>query len=180
MVVDNRRLLVGLMFLAAAGSVLHVRAEEKAASGDWSVFRGPTGMGVSTSTGLPTSWSENEQLVWKTKLPGAGSSSPIVWKDHIYLTCYSGYLVPHEDRGSLDKLTRHLISLSREDGKLLWNRPVPIPIPQWSTIQPTITWLLPLTWVPMRAATPMKPVPHRQMIHRRHRPILTPHRVTVR
>ena len=38
---------------------------------DWSGFRGPSGMGVSTTKGLPVTWGESENIVWKTPLPGA-------------------------------------------------------------------------------------------------------------
>ena len=50
--------------------------------------------------------------------------SPIVFSDHIYLTCYSGYLVTGETQGSLDNLKRHLVCLERDDGTILWDRTV--------------------------------------------------------
>ena len=81
-------------------------------------------MGASDATGLPVKWNENENIAWKTALPGAGASSPVVFDDHIYLTSYTGYLVPGESGGSLDDLKRHLICLRRDDGKILWNQAV--------------------------------------------------------
>ncbi|MEQ9409122.1 MAG: PQQ-binding-like beta-propeller repeat protein [Fuerstiella sp.] len=102
---------------------------------DWSRFRGPGGMGVSAATDLPVTWSDNENLAWKTPLPGAGSSSPIVFGDHIYLTSYTGYLVPGESRGSLDALQRHLICLRRDDGTIHWNRAIPAKLPEEESIR---------------------------------------------
>ncbi len=61
------------------------------AADGWLQFRGPGGLGVSEEMGLPVTWSAGQNLVWKTELPGAGASSPIVIGDKIFLTCYSGY-----------------------------------------------------------------------------------------
>jgi outer membrane protein assembly factor BamB len=102
---------------------------------DWPRFRGPDGQGQSDASGLPLSWSAQENMAWKVRLPGAGSSSPIVIGDHIYLTCYSGYLVPGEAQGSLNDLARHLLCLNREDGALLWNKPVKATLPEESGIR---------------------------------------------
>ncbi len=104
-------------------------------NGDWSRFRGPGGMGVSHATDLPVTWSEDENLAWKTDLPGAGASSPIVLGDHIYVTCYSGYLVEGESGGSLDDLKRHLVCLRRADGTVLWDKSVKAKLPEEERIR---------------------------------------------
>ena len=62
-----------------------------ASAADWPQFRGPTADGVTTDPKLPLTWSESENLVWRTALPGPGSSSPIVSGDKVFLTSYSGY-----------------------------------------------------------------------------------------
>lgn len=53
---------------------------------DWRTWRGPGNDGLSDSTKLPDSWSEKENLAWKIPLPAAGSSTPIVVKNKIFLT----------------------------------------------------------------------------------------------
>lgn len=53
---------------------------------DWPQFRGPEARGVSEATGLPDRWSESENLLWKTPIPGRGWSSPIVVEDRVFLT----------------------------------------------------------------------------------------------
>ena len=105
------------------------------AAADWSGFRGPDGMGVSDAKGLPVSWSAGENIVWKTPMPGPAASSPIVLGDHIYLTCYTGYFVPGEDRGSLDQLNRHLIAIHSTDGQILWDRAIPAKLPEEKQIR---------------------------------------------
>ena len=101
----------------------------------WPGFRGPDGMGASSAKGLPLTWSADENIVWKTPLPGPGASSPIVWDDRIYVTCYSGYFVPDEPEGKLDNLKRHLLAVSRRDGKILWDRPVAARLPEEEKIR---------------------------------------------
>jgi len=96
---------------------------------DWPRFRGPTGDGLTGKTSLPLKWSEKENLVWRTKLPGPGSSSPIVVGDRVFLTCYSGYGVDAKEPGDLANLKRHAICLSRRDGQILWQSEVKAPAP---------------------------------------------------
>jgi outer membrane protein assembly factor BamB len=96
---------------------------------DWPRFRGPAGDGVTTETNLPLKWSETENLVWHTELPGPGSSSPIVSGDRVFLTCYSGYGVDAKEPGDLANLKRHAICLSRRDGKILWQHEVKTDLP---------------------------------------------------
>ena len=100
------------------------------AESNWPRFRGPSGMGVSDATGLPLSWSADDNIVWKTPMPGPGASSPIVFGDHVYLTCYTGYFVPGQSGGSLEALKRHLIAVRCSDGETLWNREVKAKLPE--------------------------------------------------
>ncbi len=100
-----------------------------AADGDWPQFRGPSGQGK-TAAGLPLRWSKNQGVLWRVKLPGAGSSSPIVYQGRIYLVCYSGYAVPGQRGGRLQDLRRHLLALDARDGSLLWQKTVPARMPE--------------------------------------------------
>ena len=53
----------------------------------WPAFRGPTGDGrAAAGSRPPISWSENENVTWRTELPGSGWSSPVVRGDRIYLS----------------------------------------------------------------------------------------------
>jgi outer membrane protein assembly factor BamB len=55
-------------------------------AGDWPQFRGPTQQGHSEERGLPLTWSETENIAWKTELPGLGWSSPAIVGRQIWLT----------------------------------------------------------------------------------------------
>ncbi len=52
----------------------------------WPQWRGPEATGASGDGNPPVEWSEEKNIRWKTQIPGKGSSSPIVWKDRIYVT----------------------------------------------------------------------------------------------
>ncbi|KPJ57880.1 MAG: hypothetical protein AMS16_00460, partial [Planctomycetes bacterium DG_58] len=69
-------------------------------------------------------------IVWKTEMPGPGASSPIVFGDRVYVTCYTGYVVRRGAEGSLEELKRHLIAVRLSDGRILWNKAVPAKLPE--------------------------------------------------
>lgn len=102
---------------------------------DWPAFRGPSGMGISVAKGLPVTWGNSENIAWKAPLPGPGASSPIVFGDRIYLTCYTGFFVPGESGGSQEDLKRHLLAFNRKDGKLVWDKAVAAKLPEENQIR---------------------------------------------
>lgn len=98
---------------------------EQTDAADWSQFRGPSGNGISYSTGLPTEWSAEKNITWKTKLPGHGASSPVLFGNQVFLTAYTGYGLTKDDEGSPSDLRLHVIAINRESGKILWDESVP-------------------------------------------------------
>jgi outer membrane protein assembly factor BamB len=102
---------------------------------NWSRFRGPDGLGVSAATDLPLEWDQTKNLAWKTALPGPGASSPITFRDRVYLTCYTGYFIPDQPGGSLEQLQRHLIAVRLSDGQILWDKAVAAKLPEESKIR---------------------------------------------
>jgi outer membrane protein assembly factor BamB len=101
-----------------------------ALAADWPGFRGPGSSGVSDETNLPTKWSDTENLVWKLDVPGFGSSSPIVWGDKVFVTCYTGYGVDSRNPGNQEDLARHLLCIDRKGGKVLWGKEVKAKLPE--------------------------------------------------
>jgi outer membrane protein assembly factor BamB len=120
---------------AKARSVRPVAARAKAQDANWPWFRGPDSMGTSDAKGLPLTWSADKNIAWKVPLPGPGASSPIVFGDRIYITCYTGFFVPGEAGGKQEDLKRHLIALKRNDGSLIWDRPVAAKLPEENKIR---------------------------------------------
>lgn len=57
-----------------------------AGTGDWSDFRGPGKDGHADGVTLPSSWSEEENVAWKTEVHGRGWSSPVLLEGRAWLT----------------------------------------------------------------------------------------------
>jgi outer membrane protein assembly factor BamB len=56
------------------------------ASAQWPQFRGPSGQGLASETGLPLEWSESRNVLWKSPVPGRGWSSPSISGGRVWLT----------------------------------------------------------------------------------------------
>jgi outer membrane protein assembly factor BamB len=106
-----------------------------ALAADWTQFRGPGGLGTSPDRGVPLNWNQNENILWKTDLPGAGTSSPVLIGDKIFLTAYSGYNIPGQPQGSQDDLKRHLLCLDRRSGRIAWTKNLPVKLPEQDRIR---------------------------------------------
>ena len=102
---------------------------------DWPRFHGPGGSGVSLEKRpLPVTWSETENLKWKAKLPGPGSSSPIVIGKRVIVTCWTGYAVdPDQESGNEKDLRRHVLCFDSDSGKVLWDQEVVPVLPKIPT-----------------------------------------------
>ena len=79
----------------------------------WTRFRGPNGTGISDATTIPTQWT-NADYNWIEKVPGTGSSSPVVWQDRLFLTCV--------DKGTA---TRSVLCIDTGNGQIRWRRDFP-------------------------------------------------------
>ena len=102
----NMRKLIGItIFAVFAVSTTHAE--------DWAQFRGPSGQGASNETGLPVTWSDAKNIVWRTELPGFGASSPVSLGDDLYVTCYSGYGLSRDKPEKMDDLRLHVIRVNR-------------------------------------------------------------------
>ena len=69
------------LILAASVAALPVLAGNQ-----WPQFRGPDGNGHSDARNLPVTWSEKENLKWKTALHDRAWSSPVILDGQIWLT----------------------------------------------------------------------------------------------
>jgi outer membrane protein assembly factor BamB len=111
---------------------------------NWPQWRGPSGLGVSTEVGLPTTWSARENIAWTASLRGLGSSSPVVWGDQVFVTSQMGRVPlgggPHpalarddaelvlrerpiggrRGAASTEPIVFVVESFSRADGRRLW------------------------------------------------------------
>ncbi|MGB7345525.1 MAG: PQQ-binding-like beta-propeller repeat protein [Pirellulaceae bacterium] len=110
------------------------------ATDNWPQWRGPLGTGVAVDADPPTDWSETDNIRWKTKIPGRGHSSPIVWDDHVFLTAAipvgpklppkpSGRPGAHDNLPVDSEYCFAVIAVDRKSGDVLWNKTVHQAIP---------------------------------------------------
>ena len=66
-------------------SLLFLLCSLNAPAAHWDQFRGPEGTGHSKAQ-LPLKWGEKDNIKWKTAIQGRGWSSPVIWKNQIWLT----------------------------------------------------------------------------------------------
>jgi outer membrane protein assembly factor BamB len=112
----HSRVLLGLMLLPLSAEQTPVRMIEAGgeAANYWPGWRGPSGQGLVRGSGYPDTWSATDNVLWKVEVPGRGNSSPIVWRDRIFLTTA-------QDNGA----RRAILCFRRNDGKLLWETSAP-------------------------------------------------------
>ncbi len=88
---------------------------------DWPAWRGPDGAGTSRGPAGPLKWSRDENVAWRTELPGPGNSTPVVWGGRIFLT----QALAKENR-------RALMAFDAKTGKELWRQSV-----EWDKADPS-------------------------------------------
>ena len=104
------------------------------AAQNWPQFRGPVASGVADGKPLPATWNaeKNENILWKTAIPGLAHSSPIVWGDRVYVTTaissdpnsefrhgLFGDVEPAKDQS---KHSFKVYAIDKHTGKILWEK----------------------------------------------------------
>lgn len=102
--------IYGMWFVAWCGVFLL-----SASASDWPEFRGPTGQGLAPGAEPPVTWSATEHVAWKTAIPGAGWSSPILYRGALYLTA-----ARLNDDGN--PVSLRLLRLDPETGRIRWDK----------------------------------------------------------
>lgn len=103
-------------------------------AGHWPSFRGSEAAGVAEQQNLPVRWNPatNENILWKTPIPGLAHSSPIVWGDTVFVTTAissekNATFKPglYGDGDASDDRSHHrwmLFAIDKRTGKVLWER----------------------------------------------------------
>ena len=101
----------------------------------WPQWRGPLGNGTAPHANPPVTWSEDDNVRWKTELPGLGHSTPIVWGDKIFLTTAIPHgeelpAPPEHDEGAHHNMPAArrqkfvVLAVARAGGEIVWQTTV--------------------------------------------------------
>ncbi|PYV16583.1 MAG: hypothetical protein DMG07_07520 [Acidobacteria bacterium] len=95
---------------------------------NWPQWRGPNSNGsTGTAHDLPVTWSESQNVLWRTKLPSWSAATPIVWRDTIFVTSAEEGFTPLRGGGRPGQTTPDkvfLLALTRKNGSVLWRRQI--------------------------------------------------------
>ncbi len=101
---------------------------------NWPSFRGQFANGIFDNSNIPFEWNleKNQNIKWKTPIPGLGHSCPVIWNDYLFVTTaiseneteylkvgLYGNIDPVEDS------TVHqfkVFCLNKNSGEILWER----------------------------------------------------------
>ncbi len=89
------------------------------AAENWTEFRGPTGQGHSSETGLPINWGPRTNVAWNVPIDGHGWSSPIYYNGRLFMTA----AVPGPS-GDQDDQSLRSLCLDAKTGKQIWDTEV--------------------------------------------------------
>lgn len=81
----------------------------QAFSQEWTRFRGPNGSAQSEAK-IATTWGPDD-YVWTVDLPGIGHSSPVIWKDRLFI------------QSAAEDGTQLVICLNADTGEKIWTKP---------------------------------------------------------
>ena len=93
-----------LLFIIGALGLAAARAE------NWAQWRGPNFNGSTTASGLPTSWSQTENVTWVAPLPGPSGATPAIWGDSVFVS------TPDTENNL------RLLCLDRASGQVRWQK----------------------------------------------------------
>jgi outer membrane protein assembly factor BamB len=138
----NRRIVVGMLWVWAAGALTAQTPAGPRAGVDWPGFRGIAARGVADSGTAPLRWNvpESRQVKWRVPVNGLGHSSPVVWGGLVCTTsAVSGTPDPelkvglYGDIGSVLDTTVHrwlVMCFDKATGALKWERTATTGVPE--------------------------------------------------
>ena len=100
---------------------------------------GPNANGLVDTGNPPVEWSEDTNIRWKTKIPGTGHATPIVWGDKIFVqTAVKTDKTVEVAQKAKKPLPTHIyqfkvLALDRKSGNVAWEKSVREAVPHEGT-----------------------------------------------
>ncbi len=117
---------------------------------NWPQWRGPNASGIAPAGNPPIEWNDSLNIEWKAEIPGIGHATPIIWKDQIILLSAvqtdrkAEISEPDKDEDQNQWMSPTktdfihkfvVISVDRNDGKIIWQTTVREELPYSNTHQ---------------------------------------------
>ena len=109
---------------------------------NWPQWRGPLATGAAPAGNPPVEWSEQQNIRWKTRLPGTGYATPVIWGNDIFVSTAippkGGILslIGIKPSGAVKFV---VIAVDRTSGQVRWERLAREEVPHEGH-QQTSTW----------------------------------------
>jgi len=119
-----------------------IRPKGKIVAQNWPSFRGQGATGVADKQFPPVEWDveSGKNIKWKTPIPGLAHSSPIIWKDRLYITTalssdtssalrvgLYGDVAPDAD---VSEHSWRVYCINKNNGSIIWEREAYRGVPQ--------------------------------------------------
>ena len=109
----------------------------------WGQWRGPLATGTAPKANPPIKWDAKTNIRWKTRIPGQGHASPVVWGDKVFLATAEPFgaklKVPEQPEGAHNnidperRMKFQVIAVNRDTGRIDWQTTVRQDQPHQST-----------------------------------------------
>lgn len=129
----NPKSIIGWLILFFAASDVLTAGDEAERDRNWPEWRGPLATGFAPHADPPVEWNETKNVAWKTRLPGVGHSSPIVWGNRVFVTTavpvgeameprFSGAPGAHDNVPVTHRHEFRFVAVDRADGTIVADR----------------------------------------------------------
>jgi len=141
------RVIILLITLCIMPSPLWSVEPDADSSHYWPQWRGPLGTGAAPKGNPPIEWSEQQNIRWKTRLPGTGYATPVIWGNDIFISAAippENYSPPGRGESPVHPIKFIVLAVDRTNGKVKWERMAREAVPHegqhetstWATISP--------------------------------------------
>jgi outer membrane protein assembly factor BamB len=138
----RRYIYIFFLLVFITNNSIFSQLKNRSKNTNWPGFRGLAAAGIAEGYSTPVSWDveTGKNIKWKTEIFGLGHSSPVVWKDRIFITtAISGKNDPemkvglYGDIEPVDDETIHtwkVFCLNKKTGKMIWEKTACTGIPK--------------------------------------------------
>jgi outer membrane protein assembly factor BamB len=110
------------------GAVLSAGLLAGSLPANWPQWRGPSSNGAAPAArDLPVTWTDSQNVLWRTALPSWSAATPIVWGDTVFITSAEQGFVGLRSwtrGGEMARDKIFLLAVNRKDGTVRWQRQI--------------------------------------------------------